>query len=316
MSALAETQPKQMESNKRQAPPDLRTQFIKKQKNMAQKWTSVDMPNAPTPAKAAQPQLTLELPDELDCNTLEISMIKRRNGEFIPKVHRKDDARKRNMPFLLPTMAVKWQNLGKEGNLNKKMGRYTVTDVNKARYTASLEPGCPAELEKLMPTLVEEQQQFMKALKTVCEGHMQLVFHHDDDSSWDKTKDGKELEDFVSDANYSCIKSVKDENDDDYEIISLARRLTDFQGNPNEPVFWKINPDGKFETIEPRYIPKGSLIQCTGTLRAYNVNSEMYGVSMDMGRDIIVVWMPPKKTKEEKEVKTTLPSVPFISFDY
>lgn len=318
MSALTQTQSTPMESNKRTADTALRSQFMKKQKNMAEKWKSVDVPNAsPNGLQPETPSYDLDLPKNLADIQWDVSMIKRRNGEFTPKVHLKDDQRKKNMSFLFPKMQVKWQNLGKEGNLNKTMGKYTVTDVNKARYTASLEPGCPEELSKLLPTLEEEQKEFMGVLKHVCDSHMEHAYHHDD-TSWNRTRDERELEEFVSSANYSCFKTVKDENDDTYEIVSIARRLTDFQGNPNNPVFWKVNAEGKFEVIEPKYIPKGSLIQCTGTLRAYNINKEMYGVSCDMGRDIIVVWMPPKDGKKTntEEKKKSLPSVPFISFDY
>ena len=85
MSALTQTHPKQMENNKREAPADLRSNFIKKQKNMAKKWTSVDVPNATTQTKPTE-QLT-NLPSVLATMETEISMIKRRNGEYIPKIH-------------------------------------------------------------------------------------------------------------------------------------------------------------------------------------------------------------------------------------
>ena len=75
-----------------------------------------------------------------------------------------------------------------------------------------------------------------------------------------------------------------------------------------------MNQNGEFDVIEPKYIPKGSFIQCTGTLRAYKVDANMYGVSMDLGRDIIVVSMPKKDTPKKKVSNN--PSVPFINFDY
>ena len=239
MSALTQTHPKQMENNKREAPADLRSNFIKKQKNMAKKWTSVDVPNATSPTKPTE-QLT-NLPSVLTTMETEISMIKRRNGEYIPKIHLKDDSRKKNLEFLLPKMVVKYQNLGKDGNL----GKFT-KDPKKARLSVCLEVGCPEELRGLMPSLEDEQKEFFTLLTDKCKQHMEMVYHHDD-PSWSNSRGELELEDFVSKANFSCIKTVKDDNDDDYEVISLARRLTDFQGAPNNPVFWKVNEKNEFQ---------------------------------------------------------------------
>ena len=307
MSAAIETNTTQMETNKRTASSDLRQQFIKKQKNMAQKWTSVDVPQA---IDVAGVKVRLQMPRPLVELNTDIAMVKRRNGEFYPKLFFADGSVKKNVQFLLPNMVVKFQDLGKEGNL----GKFKNNDPNKAKFQVSLEMGCPEELETLMPSLVGEQTKFFNELKRICNSHMETAFHHDS-HTWTKAKNDKELEDFVSGANYSCIKTVRDDNDDEYEIVSMARRLTTFQGAPNNPTFWKVDEKGEFEEIEPAYIPKGSLIQCTGTLRSYNVNPEMYGVSMDLGENIIVVWMPPKKKSTPVE-ETSVPSVPFISFDY
>ena len=121
---------------------------------------------------------------------------------------------------------------------------------------------------------------------------MELAFLQEDNPSWDVCRKGKEVDEFISSAN-SCIKKVKDKNGDLYDIITLQRRWRDFQGNPNNPVFWKTNAEGDFEVIEPKFIPKGSFLQCTGSLRAFKV-ADKYGVAMDMGRDIIVIYIPPR----------------------
>ena len=108
-------------------------------------------------------------------------------------------------------------------------------------------------------------------------------------------------------------------NEDELEVVQMARRLTDFRGNPNTPVFWKLCQNGGFEVIEPRFIPSGSMIQCSGMLRSYKIDSEQkYGVTLDFGRDIIVHWMPPRKDKSNTE-EATAPkqhAYPVIDFDY
>lgn len=262
----------------------------------------------------SKPSVTRETAPILSEIETEVSMWKRRNGESIPKMHMKGDSRMKKVIFGLPTMVVKWQNLGKEGNLNKKIGKYTVTDINKARITVTLEKGCPDELATVFPSLVGDQESFLEALRQLCKEHMEMAYLQEEDNSWDVCKGKKEMDEFVKDANFSCIKMVRDENDDMYEVISTARKVLDFQGNPNECVFWKSNANGEYEQIEPKYIRKGSLIKCMGSLRSYKMSADMYGVSMDLERDIVVVWMPPV---EKKVQRTTLePATPFLSFEF
>lgn len=305
-SSLQLTQNEFNSNGKRPAPSASRLEKLKqlKEKNGAKK--SINLSNV-TPSKPSV-ELSCNIPQKLTAIETDVSMIKRRNGEQIPKVHRKGDPRKRNLLFGIPKFMVKWQQLGKDGNL----GQFS-NDPNKARFTVGLDMGCPEELKEIFPNMEEEQKQFFQKLQTICKEHMEMAFVQVEDPSWDICKGDKEMEEFVKAANYSCIKEVKDENNDTFNVIQTQRRLTDFQGNPNPPVFWKSNTNGEYEVIEPRYIPKGAVIQCTGTLRAYKVNADMYGVSMDLGRDIIVVWMPPKDKPQEKK---KLPVVPFINFEY
>lgn len=301
-------------TNKRPAPSQARLDKLKQLKsNKKNEISSVSL-NSSDHEVVSKPSITRETAPMLTEIETEVSMWKRRNGEAIPKMHMKGDSRMKKVIFGLPTMVVKWQNLGKEGNLNKKIGKYTVTDINKARITVTMEKGCPDELATVFPSLVGEQESFYKALRQRCNEHMEMAFLQEEDKSWDVCKGKKEMDEFVKDANFSCIKTVKDENDDDYEVISTARRVLDFQGNPNECVFWKSNADGEYEQIEPKYIRKGSLIKCMGSLRSYKMSADMYGVSMDLERDIVVVWMPPI---EKKVQRTTLePATPFLSFDF
>lgn len=303
------------EHNKRPAPSQARLDKLKQLKsNKKNEISSVSLQNdggevfpKETLVRGTAPVLT--------AMETEVSLWKKRNGNMMPKMHLKGDARKKKIVFGLPSMMVKWQNLGKEGNLNKRMGNNVITDINKARITVSLERGVPEELESVFPTLVGEQEKFYEELTSKCKEHMEVAFVQEEDHSWDQCKAGKEMEDFVDGANYSCLKSFKDENEDTVELVSMTRRVLDFQGNPNECIFWKSNEKGEYVQIEPRYIRKGSLIRCMGSLRSYNVNESMYGVSLDLERDIVVVWMPPVEDKTPQE-KTKDPVIPFLNFEY
>jgi hypothetical protein len=296
--------------NKRKAPSQARLDKLKKLKENAEKWTSVDLT---TSAKTASPKKNYELnmPVTLTDMDTQVSMKKRRNGESLPHVHLKTDGRMKNTPFLLPCLIKRYGQLTGEGNLGKFSNL-----PNKCRYTVSLEPNMVPEWanDEQKEAFVDQQREFYDKMLETCKEMMTAAFLQEADASWDVCKSGRELEDFVKDANFSCLKIAKDKNDDKYEVINLTRRLTDFQGNPNAPVFWKMNQDGEFDVIEPKYIAKGSFIQCSGTLRAYKVDANMYGVSMDLGRDIIVVSMPKKETPKKKVSNN--PSVPFINFAY
>lgn len=303
------------EYNKRPAPSQARLDKLKQLKsNKKNEISSVSLQND-NGEVFQKPNLVRGTAPVLNAMETEVSLWKKRNGDMIPKLHMKGDARKKKIVFGLPSMIVKWQNLGKEGNLNKRMGNNVITDINKARITVSLERGCPEELESVFPTLVGEQENFHEELTRKCKEHMEVAFVQEEDHSWDGCKAGKEMEDFVDGANYSCLKSFKDENEDTIELVSMTRRVLDFQGNPNECVFWKSNEKGEYVQIEPRYIRKGSLIRCMGSLRSYNVNESMYGVSLDLERDIVVVWMPPVEDKTPVE-KTKAPVIPFLNFEY
>lgn len=309
--SLPQTSPNTMD-NKRKAPSQARLDKLKKLKENTEKWKSVDLSTSNTAASPKQ-EYTLELPEPFIRMALATSMVKRRNGEYLPKVHLEDDTR--NLKFSLPPMVVKFADLGKEGNLGRtitmKTGAKITIDANKARYSTSLEPlVVPDFIKEDRNSYIDIQREFYEKLDKTCKEMMGLAYHSED-PSWNPCREGKELEEFVNSANYSCMKKATDKNGDEYETIHLARRLTDFQGNPNKPVFWKVNADGIFEVIEPKFIPRGSFIQCCGELRAYKVNRDMYGVSMDLGRDVIVISTP---KKEEKP--TYKPKVPFINFDY
>ena len=302
-------QPETVSNNKRKAPSQARLDKLKKLKENATKYVSKDLT---TSEKAVTPkkQMDLDMPPELVDMDIEVSMKKRRNGESLPHVHLKDDARKKTTLFTMPAMMKRFGNMTGEGNL----GQFT-KDPMKARFTVSLEHGrAPEWVADVFKDVdpMKEQSTFMDKLKSLCTEMMTTAYYQEEDASWDKHKSNKELEEFIEKANFSCIKNGTDKNGDDYSVVSGTRRLTDFQGSPNNHVFWKANPEGDFDVIEPKYIRKDSYIICTGSLRAYNT-PDMYGVSLDIGPDVIVLSMPKKDPPKKVSNK---PTVPFINFDY
>jgi len=323
MATIAQSTPIQMNNNKRSSTSQARLDAFKKRKEMGQKWVSADVPQLSPQLATPSPKTdhTFQDVDLLKDIPTDVTMYKYRNS-YRPKVYRSDDPRKKNLSFGLSPMVVQWSKLSSEGNLGEIIKRKDGTEVeitpDKARWYVKLHTGCPPELEKLFPTLVQEQEADFERLHKLFKEHMEVAFHSQDDASWNALKEGMEEDEFVKSGAH-FFKTARDEDDDEFEVIQMARRLTDFQGNPNTPVFWKLCQNGGFEVIEPRFIPSGSLIQCSGTLRSYKIDSDKKcGVTLDFGRDIIVHWMPPKKDKTKKEeVDAPKPhAYPVLDFDY
>jgi len=291
-----EKQAKQSKTN-----PISRTEKLEQLRKMSEQWKHHESTDLFAPK--AQSKAEANLPPALEDIVAHISMSKRRNGEYLPVVHAVNS--NKQVPFLLPPMQVVDSRLSKDGNL----GDFGNNNPDKARYTVSLEADCDSKVRKLFPGLAKRQKEVVDKVPQVCHDLMAAAYYHDESNSWDEARGDLELDEFVEKSNKSCLKTVIDD-DEPVKTISLTRRFTDFRGGSNAPVFWKVNREGHLEQIEPKDIAKGALVQCVASFRAYNVNAEMYGVSLDLGKDIIVCYVPPKE-----EPHTAKVDVPFIEFD-
>lgn len=293
---LDEKQPKQSKTN-----PISRTEKLEQLRKLSDQWKhheSTDLFEPKSPGKAEA-----KLPPALEDIVAHISMSKRRNGEYLPVVHAVDS--NKQVPFLLPPMQVVDSRLSKDGNL----GDFGNNNPDKARFTVSLEADCNSKVRELFPNLKERQKEVFDKVPKVCHDLMAAAYYHDESNCWDDARGDLELDEFVEKSNKSCLKTVMDD-DEPVNTISLTRRFTDFRGGSNAPVFWKVNRSGRLEQIEPKSIEKGALVQCVASFRAYNVNADMYGVSLDLGKDIVVCYVPPKDKPQTAKV-----DVPFIEFD-
>lgn len=307
---------------KRQSPSDARLEKLKKLKASDKCYTSTPLKTdmnvsplsvtshtsqeSPTSAMDPSPQLFNDI-DGLEVHIA--SKTRRRNGisalESMPILTCGDDEKLTNISFSLGFMSVKYNKLTGDGNL----GQFS-SDPKRCKYTASLEEGVPEALKQVMPNLAKEQSDTIAFIKKWTTTFMEHIYHCDDDKDWIKTKGDLEMEDFVAGANISCLKEKDDE-----KFINVARSLVNFRNEPNNPRFWRPLREGGCEQISPKYIPHGSIVRVSGRLRAYNVNANMYGVSFDMDRDIIVAYIPPKEAPVD-EKKPNGPTLPFIDFTF
>lgn len=243
-----------------------------------------------------------DFPDS--CKTFEqedfdVGIFKKRTGELLPKVIRKNDAKQRNLTFWLPPMKVKYSDLGKNGNL----GKFT-EDPSKAKFSVTLMPGGPNDEDNFVKH-GEKALGFVREWSDKCMG---TAFHHEE--TW-KSLTCKHEDDvsFVKGAQHSVLKNI----DDELQVIQLTRRLEGWYGEPNRPVFWRLKEDNTYEQIDPKYIKKGTILSVQMSFRSYKIPGGRYGMAGDLGKHILVVYIPPNGQNTAKQ--TTPFNVPYIPFD-
>jgi len=309
---------------KRPAPDDLREERLKKIKSNKKEFQSTDIflkDGSPSETKTSLPVVQQENSNnDMDTvptlfnriDNLKTDVLikeKKRNGkksrEYTPILVSDDDPGQNNVQFSLGFMSVKYCKLTGDGNL----GQFS-TEPSRCKYTASLEMGCPKAMVQAMPNLQKEQEDTLKFIDTWSKKLLEHIYHCEEDEDWVRTIGKRGLDEFLEKANISCLK-VKD----GMKYINVARSLVTFRNEPNAPRFWRPLKDGGCERIHPKFIPFGSVIRVSGRFRAYNVNANMYGVSFDMDRDVIVAYVPPKE-KPVVEKKNTGPVLPFVDFTF
>lgn len=218
---------------------------------------------------------------------------------------------KRKTPFLtLRPFSVRYAQLGENGNLNAGTGRYAVTDPEKARFVLALEKGIPDEcLYEMRDGLTHQQED----LNRLCELGLSGMEYAYNKNLWPELTEC-DIDEFLSGANISYMRTrTKSEEDDtEVDVIELKRKLTDFNGGDNRPQFWRYN-NGVIEPFNIQNLPSGSLVVPTVSIRYWGFmenDQAKYGASADLGKDILVVWMPKKETKGV----TSIASVPQFDF--
>ena len=221
--------------------------------------------NSPKPPKILKPMQAWNV---IDMETITWSRKGSDNPKLVPKGKRKLAS------FLLEPMVVLNSELGKDGNL-KFAG-----DPTKARFIVELGKGIGDAPETLKEQHDMKQEECLQFLDDKTKESMEYAFYED---LWNKKG---ELEPFLENANH-CWKK---------EGIQLKRRLTSYGGESNRPIFWKKEKkDDSYKELHLEELPEGSVVQCQASLRFYSFQDndrEMYGSSLDLGENILVLWMP------------------------
>lgn len=234
-----------------------------------------------------------------------------------------------NANMTTAAMSVKFSDVGPKGNLGTK---YVPEGAfQQAKFVMTVEQGADSKVLDAMKTIEDDQEGYFKALTDIGTRMLSLAWDeklamyatHMKKAKAAAKKKNKEADAatinaaakkiFLEEATLP-VKELLDEDGDATQVNKMARRYqyTDKHTGEvvsNRPAFWKRDQEGKFNDIteETRWLSKGSIVISQVTFRCYTMSSH-YGVSTDMGRNIIVVWAKPSSGKKKDDT----PQVPYF----
>ena len=220
----------------------------------------------------------------------------------------------------LPAMLTQFTEFSENGDA-EKFGK----NLDDGKMSASLKLGVPGVVARQMPTLEEDQLDAVKQLK---EYHRQLVLHafqtlpkkgpgscsfaakarirakkEDPDNVEERA-----AEIYLENAHMGGVVE-RDVDNEATELVVMKRKVTSYENGEKgryPPVFHKIDFEGKYHTVEVGdYLQRGTLVQCRTRPQFFTAPS-MYGTTLALDRDVIVVWRP--KTKKRGTVSEAVPA--------
>ena len=259
------------------------------------------------------------MPTEFDANNgnaLSIVVEKDRSGELIPKVKVKGEEESQfAAQFNTPGLKVQFNDL-KAGGDTGKFGK----DETNYVYNIKAVQGLPDKVASAMPKEEERQNNFWKWVENTCNDLLKKAFetkgcmeNHKKKATKAAKKNGTEaVQEFINGATLSMFKEFTDQDGDDQQMFCCKRRgqYKNESGDytDNRPVFWRRTASG-WDKPDIKYISQGSVLKYQIGFRVYTTPN-MYGVSCDLGKNIVVLYQVKKPTV----VASTAPDVPYIEF--
>lgn len=269
----------------------------------------------PKATRAKGPWMPVEF-DANGGNALSIVVEKDRAGELIPKAKVAGQEESTFVAqFNTPAMTVQFNDL-KQGGDTGKFGK----DETNYKYNVKCVKGLPDKVAAAMPNEEVRQEAFMKWAENTCDALLTKAFetkgcmesHKKKAAKAAKKNKTEPLQEFLNGATKSMLKEYTDQDGDDHPMFVSGRRgqYKNEQGEytDNRPVFWKRTQSG-WEKVEVQYISQGSVVKYQVGFRAY-ATPNMYGVSCDLGKNIVVVFKVNKPTQQT----SSEPIVPYIEF--
>lgn len=270
---------------------------------------------------AAKQHRNIVLPEQFHWDKTTTEIISRKRGRF-KKVQLlnpdEDNYMKKKAPSftLCEFVTHGYCYLTGEGNLGKPTGKKDqngqpiVFGPKTAKFIGNFAQGCPAKCEDLSQykNLATRQENCMNWVKAQAVEMLRFAYH--DDEMWPEFKKELDLseDEFIKGALLAFSKTDHGEDDEEVPFLQLKRKLMDYDGNNNVPRYWKMNTEGTFEIFHPDYIPRGSLLIPTAQFMSYCFRGKdkkiIWGVSLTMERDIIVVCLGEGKSEEQQAKET------------
>ena len=273
------------------------------------------------------PNEKLEEQFHWDSEGTKIVVSERRNGsQYVRIVH--EDHERRNRTLTCEPMFVVDSCLGEDGNLGvprpytnaegeEKM--FTENNPKKAKYELLLSVGTPDAIsDNYKKKLNESQPKFVNSVKELLNDMWQEGLEA---GIYDDALGEQEKEAWLKKQTSSFFKV----DGDGKVTIELKRPIQSFRGDPNPVRYWKKTPQGHVERFNPAEIKKGALVIAQYFPKPYcfydkDAKAWKHGSTAELGRDLIVVWMPKPRTKDEMKrsndgnMNSALADVPLIEF--
>lgn len=256
------------------------------------------------------------MPHEFDTTDIVISIKKNRAGELLPEVKiAGQEESKFVAQFNTPMLSVQFNDL-KQGGDTGKFGK----DETNYNYNVKTIKGLPDKVASVCVLEEKRQEAFWTWVESTSKDILAKAFetkgcmenHKKKAQKAAKKNKTEALTEFVNGATVSMLKEYTDTDGDDHPMFVCKRRGQYKNENgeytDNRPVFWRLSSKG-FEKIDIKYLPQGSVIKYQIGFRVYSTPN-MYGVSCDLGKNIVVVYKEKTNTKQA----STAPVVPCIDW--
>jgi GxxExxY protein len=214
----------------------------------------------------------------------------------------------------LPPMQVQWSEFSENGDA-EAFGK----ELDDGKQSVSVRCGLPSDrVKQAMPLLEAEQTEALATLKAY---HAQMVGYAFDNlptkgcihAGKARSKAKKALpkatpEDIEAHARELYIEGAhcggiveKEIDDTAVELVVAKRKVCTYQQGVKgryPPVFHKIGPGGEYTEVEvENYLPRRTLAIIRARPQFFSAPL-MYGTTLSLDRDIILVWRPKKRARD------------------
>jgi len=217
-------------------------------------------------------------------------------------------------PFLsLPALQTQWSEFSENGDA-EAFGK----ELDDGKQSISLRAGIgSSRVQQAMPLLAAEQVATIAALKKY--HHDMVTFAFDNlppkgcvHATKARSKAKKELKDGTAEEIEDRARAIyldgahcggvveKDIDDEPVELIVVKRKVCTYEKGVKgryPPIFHKGNRTGGFNAVEiDKYVPRRTLVEIRARPQ-YFTAPLMYGTTLSLDRDIIMVWRPKKRSR-------------------